>query len=218
MATNYGFSGLNNSLTNGNDNNAILSSLEAINGKVISGRVTDIVISDTSPKFENYGQWNGIGTVEFENVNEPNPNGTISVASPLFPHLTNYPIINEILLIFSLPDKTQSGRLNESFKYYYISPTSCWNHPHHNAVPTPLLTEATMEPVNDTDYIQMESGVPRTTQNSEFELNLNPPTGGTFVEKDNIHPLLPFMGDVIMEGRFGNSIRLGNTAKSDRRI
>jgi|TARA_B110000238_G_scaffold63749_1_gene70033 hypothetical protein len=215
MATNYGFSGLNNSLTNGNDNNAILSSLEAINGKVISGRVTDIVISDTSPKFENYGQWNGIGTVEFENVNEPNPNGTISVASPLFPHLTNYPIINEILLIFSLPDKTQSGRLNESFKYYYISPTSCWNHPHHNAVPTPLLTEATMEPVNDTDYIQMESGVPRTTQNSEFELNLNPPTGGTFVEKDNIHPLLPFMGDVIMEGRFGNSIRLGNTAKSD---
>jgi hypothetical protein len=215
MATNYGFTGLNNNLTNGNDNNAILSSLEAINSKVISGRVTNIIISDTSTNFENYGQWNGIGTVEFESVNEPNASGTISVASPLFPHLTNYPVVNEILLIFSLPDKTQSGRLNETFKYYYISPTSCWNHPHHNAVPNPLLIQDEIEPENDTDYIQNEIGVTSKVQSSEFELNLNPPTGGTFVEKSNIHPLLPFMGDVIMEGRFGNSIRLGNTAKSD---
>lgn len=215
MATNYGFTGLNNNLTNGNDNNAILSSLEAINSKVISGRVTNIIISDTSTNFENYGQWNGIGTVEFENVNEPNASGTISVASPLFPHLTNYPVVNEILLIFSLPDKTQSGRLNETFKYYYISPTSCWNHPHHNAVPNPLLTQDEIEPENDTDYIQNEIGVTSKVQSNEFELNLNPPTGGTFVEKSNIHPILPFMGDVIMEGRFGNSIRLGNTAKSD---
>lgn len=215
MATNYGFTGLNNNLTNGNDNNAILSSLEAINSKVISGRVTNIIISDTSTNFENYGQWNGIGTVEFESVNEPNASGTISVASPLFPHLTNYPVVNEILLIFSLPDKTQSGRLNETFKYYYISPTSCWNHPHHNAVPNPLLIQDEIEPENDTDYIQNEIGVTSKVQSNEFELNLNPPTGGTFVEKSNIHPLLPFMGDVIMEGRFGNSIRLGNTAKSD---
>tara|TARA_R110000796_G_scaffold12225_4_gene40596 strand:- start:404 stop:1663 length:1260 start_codon:yes stop_codon:yes gene_type:complete len=215
MATNYGFTGLNNSISNNNDNSAISTLLSEVDGKVISGRVTNIVISDTSPKFKDFGQWSGIGTVEFENVNEPNASGTVNLATPLFPHLTNYPIVNEILLIFSLPDATQSGRLNKSTKYYYISPTSCWNHPHHNAVPTPLLTEEEMEPENDTDYIQNEIGVPKTTQTKEFELNLNPPTGGTFVEKDNIHPLLPFMGDVIMEGRFGNSIRLGNTAKSD---
>jgi len=215
MATNYGFTGLNNNLTKGNDNSNILSLLDEVKGKVISGRVVDIVISDTSPKFKDYGQWNGIGTVEFENVSEPNASGTVSVASPLFPHLTNYPIINEILLIFELPDKTQSGRLNETVKYYYLSPTSCWNHPHHNAVPTPLLKQDEIEPENDTDYIQNEIGVTSKVQSNEFELNLNPPTGGTFVEKSNIHPLLPFMGDVIMEGRFGNSIRLGNTAKSD---
>jgi hypothetical protein len=215
MATNYGFTGLNNSISKGNDNNAISTLLSEVDGKVISGRVTNIIISDTSPNFQLYGQWAGIGTVEFENVNEPNSSGTVSFATPLFPHLTNYPVVNEILLIFSLPDNTQSGRLNKSTKYYYISPTSCWNHPHHNAVPTPLLTEGEIEPENDTDYIQNEIGVSKNTQTKEFELNLNPPTGGTFVEKGNIHPLLPFMGDVIMEGRFGNSIRLGNTAKSD---
>ena len=39
--------------------------------------------------------------------------------------------------------------------------------------------------------------------------------GGTFEERSNIHPLLAFAGDIITEGRWGNSIRLGSTAKTD---
>lgn len=35
--------------------------------------------------------------------------------------------------------------------------------------------------------------------------------GKTFIERNNIHPLLPFEGDIIVEGRWGNSIRLGST-------
>jgi len=35
--------------------------------------------------------------------------------------------------------------------------------------------------------------------------------GRTFVERGNIHPLLPYEGDRILEGRWGNSIRFGST-------
>ena len=42
----------------------------------------------------------------------------------------------------------------------------------------------------------------------------SPSNGGTFIERTNIHPLLPFSGDNIFEGRFGNSIRLGSTARN----
>lgn len=35
-----------------------------------------------------------------------------------------------------------------------------------------------------------------------------------FTEKNNIHPIISFSGDTIYEGRFGNSIRLGNTFMS----
>ncbi len=35
--------------------------------------------------------------------------------------------------------------------------------------------------------------------------------GENFVEKSNLKPLLPFEGDFILEGRFGNSIRFGNS-------
>ena len=38
--------------------------------------------------------------------------------------------------------------------------------------------------------------------------------GTTFKERSNIHPLLPFEGDVIQEGRWGNSIRWGSTVKN----
>jgi hypothetical protein len=37
--------------------------------------------------------------------------------------------------------------------------------------------------------------------------------GETFEEKDFLKPLRPFEGDNILEGRFGNSIRLGSTSK-----
>ncbi len=66
MATNYGFTGLNNSISKGNDNSAISTLLSEVDGKVISGRVTNIVTSVTSPNFQQYGQWSGIGTVEFK--------------------------------------------------------------------------------------------------------------------------------------------------------
>ena len=51
----------------------------------------------------------------------------------------------------------------------------------------------------------------------EDDLNLNGenPTGGEFIERENIHPILSFKGDNIFEGRFGNSIRLGNTIQSE---
>ena len=35
---------------------------------------------------------------------------------------------------------------------------------------------------------------------------------GNFIEVENIRPLLPFEGDVLIEGRFGNSIRFGSTS------
>ena len=38
------------------------------------------------------------------------------------------------------------------------------------------------------------------------------PLGNYFTERLDIQPLLPFEGDTIIEGRFGNSIRFGATA------
>jgi hypothetical protein len=81
-----------------------------------------------------------------------------------------------------------------------------WNHPHHNAYPE---NPNVAPPSQTKDYTQTQAGSVRrvTDQNTEIFL------GQTFKERSNIHPLLPFEGDVIQEGRWGNSIRFGSTVR-----
>jgi hypothetical protein len=213
MATNYGFSGLKNNQSN--PSRDILSSqIAATLGQVLGVRVKDIILDDTHPKFQKYGEWNGIGTIEYELTDTPNKTITINAATPLLPHLKNYPLVNEIVLIFALPNRNQSERLDQPTDYYYLNSINVWNHPHHNAIPNPYSLQDNNTSNSNVDYQEIEKGVPKKVESdNQIEIPLNPPSGGNFVEKSNIHPILPFMGDNIFEGRFGNSIRLGNTSK-----
>tara|TARA_R110000782_G_scaffold3273_7_gene12137 strand:- start:416 stop:1663 length:1248 start_codon:yes stop_codon:yes gene_type:complete len=178
-----------------------------------SFRVKDIILDNTHPKFKQYGEWNGIGTIEFEPITK-NSGGDVQnpIATPLVPYLKNYPLVNEIVVIFKLINRNIS-QTNDTPSFYYLNSLSLWNHPHHNAYPNVIHTDQTPESQTK-DYQTIEGGSVRRVSNNSTELNLNSPKiGGTFIEKTNIHPLLPFAGDIIIEGRFGNSLRFGNTAK-----
>jgi hypothetical protein len=93
---------------------------------------------------------------------------------------------------------------------------SLWNHPHHNAYPNPASDNA-LKPTTQDTYANTEKGMVRNSKGDISSLNFNSPTNpsqATFFEKDDIHPLLPFAGDIIHQGRWGNTIRLGSTAAS----
>ena len=202
---------LNSKDKNSQDFNRELSEL---NSKLIPVRVLDIILDDTHPKFKQYGEWNGIGTIEFEEVsnNQLIPSNN-SIAIPLNSNIKNYPLINEIVLLFLLPSKNLN-KINNSQTYYYLNSINLWNHPHHNAFPDVVRYEV-LKDSQVKDYEDIEGGSIRRVKDGSTEINLNSPkVGGTFKEKTNIRPLLPFAGDVIYEGRFGNSIRFGNTSKS----
>jgi hypothetical protein len=209
----FGFGGVTeNSSPNPQPHSDRISDLES---KIISVRVVDIILDDTHPKFKNYGGWNGIGTIEFEDIKHNTLTGiSSSPASPLFPNIKNYPLINEIVILFSLPDRG----LNEDFlstRYYYMNPLNIWNHPHHNAFPDSIKFKL-QQVSQERDYIDIENGSVKRVKSTSTPIDLNSPRiGGTFNEKTSIHPLLPFSGDIIYEGRFGNSIRFGSTSKSN---
>ena len=181
--------------------------------KFISARVTSVIYDENSPGFSNIGEWNSIGTIQYEVVDYFTKKGQSSgFAKPYFSNIKQYPLVNEIVFLFRLP----GNRLNQSTDsedYYYINPVSLWNHQHHNAMPNVL--DGSSDDEQRDDYQNIEGGQARRVQDGSTEVDLNGESGGTFVEKANIHPLLPFAGDIIVEGRFGNSIRLGNTAKTD---
>ena len=186
-------------------------------GKFIVARVTDINLNSNSDLFTKTGQWSGIGTINFSEVKTPGStsvdNATLQLATPLFPNLKNYPLVNEYVLIVKGPSNINPD-IGSELKNFYVSITSLWNSQHMNAVPIGLNNDSNLSPSLNKSYTSIETGnVNRpTTQKQSLDLNGN--SGGTFEEKGDIHPILPFAGDNILEGRFGNSIRLGNTSKA----
>ena len=57
----------------------------------------DIILNEAHPEFKKYGEWNGIGTVFYENVKRPiNTDAKLlSAALPLFPNIKQYPLFFE---------------------------------------------------------------------------------------------------------------------------
>jgi hypothetical protein len=183
----------------------------------ITGRVSDIILDENHPLFKQFGEWDSIGIVFFDMIDKTNT-GTSKIAKPLFPNTKTFPLINELIVCFQLPVPTFQ---TNSFKveYYYLNTLNAWRHPHHNALPN--LNNPLNPPSQNLDYQQVEGGMVRRVTDGSTEINLNSPINpsqNTFTEKINIHPLMPFMGDVIYEGRWGNSLRLGSTAKSKSSI
>lgn len=183
-----------------------------VKGGMQVGRVTDIILNGAYPNIEDYGGLNGIGTIFFE-LNNFISDGR-GIAKPFYPQTSAYPLVNELVLLFKLPNNN-IGRNTSEESYYYINMISLWNHPHHNAYPNPV-TSTTLPDSQQKDYQQTEAGSVRRVTDGSTDIDFNSPINpsqATFKERTNIHPLLPFAGDIIYQGRWGNSIRFGSTAK-----
>ena len=199
----YGFSALNQQL-NANANNGFNVGNAISQANLIRAvRVLSIVLDETHPRFQELGEWNGLGIIEFEDVINPLPSNSLLIARPLQGNIKNFPLINEIVYIISLPN-TEIASISSNTISYYISIVSLWNHPHHNAFPT---SPNKLPPTQQKDYAQTATGNVRRVTDQSTEIFL----GKTFFERSNIHPLLPFEGDTLYEGRWGNSIRIGST-------
>jgi hypothetical protein len=171
--------------------------------KILPVRIESIVLDESHPRFKELGEWNSLGAIEYTVIDNPNKLSILPVAYPINSNIKNYPLINEIVYLIPLPDNN-IGSNNTSKKQYYTNVISLWNHPHHNAYP---VNPNNPPEAQQKDYTQTQQGSVRRVTDQSTEIYL----GKTFKEKANVHPLLPFEGDFINEGRWGNSIRLGST-------
>lgn len=173
-------------------------------------RVKDIILDINHSLAEEYGKYDAIGTIFYSDLDDNNPNTNPKhdpAAIPLFSHLKYYPLINEIVLILTTHDKNIYNDKKIQTSTYYLPQVNMWGHPHHNALPTVkgLDSEQTAN-----DYQETGAGIIRKVDDGGTDITL----GTYFKEQINIKPLLPYEGDMILEGRFGNSIRFGSTNNS----
>ena len=182
---------------------------------IFPARVKEIILENQSnPEiFKENGEWSGIGTIFFSLINNSNSAKnpfSSTKAFPLFPNQKNYPLVNEVVYIISLPTPKIQTTL-DSQKFYYFQPINIWNNNHHNAIPDPTLTP--LKPNSQQqDYIETSAGVVRRVTDGSTEINL----GNTFKENLNVKTLQPFEGDIIHEGRWGQSLRFGSTVKNSK--
>lgn len=173
----------------------------------IIGRVKSIVLNASDSNFETYAD---IGKINFEllysTLNTSISDNATRPAWPISSFTKQYPVIGEIVLIFTGP----SDGLNDDFnnqKLYYFPPYTLWNAVNHNAFPNLQEYSQFLQ-----QYSNKESYQGSSVTGSITEL----PKGKTFIEKD-IKMLTPFEGDSIIEGRFGQSIRFGSTVTAAKK-
>lgn len=149
------------------------------------GRVVDVITDQFHKKYNYYGKSQSIGGVFYVELgaNQSEDEGApLSFAFQGNSNVREVPLKNEIVVIQSLPSELGRDADSQSLKKYWTNIVKLWNHPHHNGYP---------------DIFQFGA--------NSIDL------GDYFVEKTTTNPLLAFPGDLIFEGRHGNSIRFGGT-------
>jgi len=174
-------------------------------------RVNDILLSTntvTENFFNDAGGWSGLGSIKFTQLGTTTDDDKPSqlIAKPLFTNIIQYPILQEIVLILQAP----SDGLNsdpQSKTYYYLTTIGLWNSIHHNAFPDILNFNKKINKKNDNSIQQVEEGSTTSTSPNTDVLKF----GNSFKEKSGIRTLLPEEGDIMVEGRWGQSIRFSST-------
>lgn len=181
---------------------------------LLPARVVAVILDNTTypDLFKKYGEWASIGGIVFEYTENATFNKTLNnqqFALPLLPNLKHYPVKNEVVSIMVSPDPSVNQNTT-SFTYYYLPPTNIWSSSHHNAIPDEIFTDQNLQQTQKKDYQEVGQGSVRRVSDGSTEIQFD----NGFQERSNIRPLAPFAGDVIVEGRWGNSIRVGSTNSS----
>jgi hypothetical protein len=166
-----------------------------------AAQVEEIIVNEASNKYDqnrasataNVGR----AKVRFVNTDQDTRSKNLVWADPLIPYQTSYPLVGEYVLVFKMLGT-----------YWYIGPLNTKRKISENAHPVvgTILEAARTENAIDRQR-QALRGV--TTQASKIKTN----AGDNFKEL-NVNPVKAFEGDIIYQGRYGQSIRLGSSQLS----
>jgi hypothetical protein len=188
------------------DNSFDLRSFEGGIHDSIIARVTFILLDDSDQvRFNSYGGWKALGTIECVPYLNDSKTTTKIVAKPMNGHFSKYPVLNELVLIKKAVSYiSQGGQNNYNPDYYYTDIIHTWNAIEHNATPDSNLLSSTIE--NTTTY--SDSTIGHTAKNN---IQNSVSITGQFNEKGKTRKLISLPGDVTIQGRSGHSIRFGSS-------
>lgn len=176
-------------------------------------RVTDIVLDENHPLIQNGSiGLNSLGMIIGQGTISSNMGKTYR-AFPYSNNVKKYPIINEHVEIFQGITPNSNAP-----QFYYQESLGIFGSSSPNGSQFPSTTQNISPPSQNISYAQAEVGanniIPLESSQTIPVSSQTNPSQANFQELSNVHPLMPFEGHILYEGRFGNSLRFGSTSKS----
>ena len=165
--------------------------------EILPVRVIDIILDSSHPEYEKYDFGSSIGAIKYSLIDrkvDTIDTKTLPVAFPINRFFTNYPLKNEIVFIVRGPKNTNDPSKNKFLERvdYYMPVVGIFNE--INYIPFPDNSDPAEEP--DPSY------------NTEER----------FEAFSGVRPLHPYNGDVILQGRNGQSIRLSGAISKNNTL
>ena len=132
---------------------------------------------------------------------------SVITAKPLNTSILRIPIKGEVVLILKAPSAYASGT-KLTTDCYYFDIVSLQSSIHHNALPTVSSRKVQIGQTSGDSNKYNEASSGNTNKQEETKIDEN------FSENPTVKPLQPYVGDLLIEGRYGNSIRFSTTPKS----
>jgi len=162
--------------------------------------VIDIILDDTHPDFQTYEDI-GKAKIRYIHSEVGKDEALLAWAKPIDSNIKTFPLKHEIvvgIILFS--------------DFYYTQKLNIFNNPNENSYPgasLPDLSRAYKSKRKANEYEDISNSGSPNKQTIIGDVKL-----GNSFKKSDIKPMLPKEGDIIIEGRFGQSIRLGSNSET----
>jgi hypothetical protein len=160
-------------------------------------------INDLDKNEEEVPKYELIGAIKFKKLTHSTNTVSEGIAYPFDPNLKQYPVEGEyvtIRYVFGM--------------YFYTQRINIMNNPNNASFPdlASKYTRIGNHQISNKTLATADSGMPENVTNHTENMFL----GDYFKPNFNYKKLAPNEGDVILEGRFGNSIRFSSNIKQEK--
>ena len=129
--------------------------------------------------------------------------GVLIEAFPLDVNVKRIPVLGEQVIVIKSQSPESDPKKTRS-KNYYLHPVPVQLNVHNNSLPKAHSVVSTTSGGN---YSSTSAGNPNS-EGGDSSVDLAKENPG-FVERTDVGSLQPFLGDLLIEGRFGHSLRFG---------
>lgn len=173
--------------------------------EISAGEVLEVIYNDDKPNLIYGLKVKELGGGPASDVAEV----TTITAKPLNIGFLRIPIVGEAVLLIKAPSSYGTSVRNTS-DTYYLDVVSMQSSIHHNSLPT-QTAKTVQKNATAGDAEKYNSAAAGNTNKPQ-----DPKVDDNFTENDKVQPLQHYIGDMLIEGRYGNSIRFSTTPKSGK--